>query len=243
MNKTYFSDNFPFIDEIKQQECEKGNYKLYYHRLPKEISGLEHDMYYVGTTRRKTLKQRWQNGCGYKTQRFGKYIDEYGWDNFEHVVVSMKLLKEDAYMFEERLISYFSSTFELGHGFNVSTGGMCGSNGVKHFGKENSFFGKKHKDESKKLIKDHHYDCSKENNSFWGKTHSLESRKKMSNSHKGKQTGKDSPKAKKVICLDNELIFETIKDACIFAKSSKVGDVCRGERHTAGGYSWAYMEI
>lgn len=52
------------------------------------------------------------------------------------------------------------------------------------------------------------------------------------------QTGKTIPSAmKKVRCIELNLEFKSVQDACKFAKSSHVGAVCRGIRKKAGGYT------
>ena len=56
-----------------------NNYKVYYHR--NKIN----NKYYIGITSKKKVEYRWgKDGNSYKGQLFGKAIDKYGWDNFEH---------------------------------------------------------------------------------------------------------------------------------------------------------------
>ena len=50
---------------------------------------------YIGITCQKA-NERWRNGKGYKTGRFKKSIDKYGWDNFEHIILFDNLTKDEA---------------------------------------------------------------------------------------------------------------------------------------------------
>ena len=43
-----------------------NNYKVYYHKVSKEISGYNFDKYYIGISSRKNLADRWgKDGIGY----------------------------------------------------------------------------------------------------------------------------------------------------------------------------------
>ena len=50
----------------------------------------ENDKVYIGITCLEA-KKRWKaNGDGYKTQLFGRSVRKYGWENFEHIILSKK---------------------------------------------------------------------------------------------------------------------------------------------------------
>lgn len=228
----YFGPEYPLpISEdlktrIKQSESD-SIYKLYVHVIHEE-----NDMYYVGVTK-KTLAQRWGRGRCYPYGRMKEAIKKHGWNNIDHVVLSIKLDEETAHEFEIELIKELDST-NPERGFNISTGGLCGSNGVRKCGPENHFYGRKHSDKSRALIKAHHAPCSGKNNSFFGRKHSAESRARMSATLKGLQAGENSPVAKKVVNIETGMVFNTIKEACIYAGSGHVGSVCNGKRPSAG---------
>ena len=77
---------------------ENGPYTVY--TLTNTING----RMYVGVTR-KTLQQRFRNGCGYKAQKlFYSDIVKYGWENFEPEVFADKLTEEEAFNAEKLLI-------------------------------------------------------------------------------------------------------------------------------------------
>lgn len=52
---------------------------------------------------------------------------------------------------------------------------------------------------------------------------------------------KDAPNTKKVICLETQQMFDTIKDASKWCKGD-VAQCLRGRTKTAGGYHWKYVE-
>lgn len=63
-------------------------YKLYIHIVPKKITGYDHDKYYVGITRQKSVKLRWNNGNGYrKNIHFGER-----YKNMDGIILNTKLL-------------------------------------------------------------------------------------------------------------------------------------------------------
>lgn len=221
----------PISEELKNEikhfdECDSDIYKLYVHIVHDGC-----DKYYVGVTK-KTLGARWGRGKYYKLSRLHTAIDAYGWDNIDHVVLAHHLTEEHAHTFEKKLIAVLHSADER-YGYNIALGGK-GVLGVQKFGEENPFYGKKHSAKSKELIRFNHADCSGEKNSFYGKKHSVESKRKMSEYHKGRQTGASNPVARKIVNIDTGKIFDTLKDACAYAKSGHVVDVCRGHRPSAG---------
>ena len=100
-----------------------ANYKVYYHKVSKEISGYDFDKYYIGISCKKNLIERWgRNGEGYKVQPFYNAIQKYGWDNIEHKILFENLTGEEAKNMEICLIQTLDS--QLGHkGYNNTMGG------------------------------------------------------------------------------------------------------------------------
>ena len=75
----------------------KNNYSVYQHVTPD-------GMYYFGTT--NNIKRRWRNnGAGYKTTSLYPYIEKYGWDNIQHIVLFRDQTKENALWIEDFLIT------------------------------------------------------------------------------------------------------------------------------------------
>lgn len=138
---------------------------------------------YFGITSKNPPSLRWENGYGYRRQtRFWNAIQKYGWDNFEHEIITNNLTLEEANSREVELISKFKSD-QREFGYNIEPGGGA-SNGLSietrekiskshigmHAGEKNYFY-------------DIHM-CGEEN-PFYGCKHSNESKKKMSESRKG----------------------------------------------------------
>lgn len=139
----------------------------------------------------------WYKGSG---RVLGEAFAKYGWDNFsvEFLCPCFSLKELNA---EERfLIKYFDCRVKHGKGYNISEGGDWGdiSEGMSQedyerwcrnlreacSGERNGFYGKKHTEESKKLISEHHADFSGENHPMYGKHLSQATRKKISEARK-----------------------------------------------------------
>ena len=74
----------------------KNNYSVYQHVTPD-------GMYYFGQT--NNIKRRWKNnGAGYKGTALQPYIEKFGWDNIQHIVLFKDQTKENALFIENFLI-------------------------------------------------------------------------------------------------------------------------------------------
>lgn len=76
---------------------------------------------YIGITK-LSPEERWSNGNGYKGQIFGRAIEKYGWDNFEHIIIRKNLTKKEAEDLEVKFIEQYNSTNPK-KGYNVAIGG------------------------------------------------------------------------------------------------------------------------
>ena len=78
-------------------------------------------------------------------------------------------------------------------------------------------------------------------NHNYGSHFSDETRRKMSENHADFSKGKH-PRAKKVICVETEQIFETITEAAKYANISRscIRDVCENRQDMSAGYHWRY---
>ena len=80
-----------FIDRIMDKK-----YVVYQHVTPD-------GMYYFGQT--QNVEKRWRNnGALYKGTSLQPYIEKYGWDNIQHIVLFRDQTKEDALWIENFLI-------------------------------------------------------------------------------------------------------------------------------------------
>ena len=74
----------------------ENNYSVYQHVTPD-------GMYYFGAT--NDIKRRWEgNGAKYKTTALQPYIEKYGWENIQHIILFRDQSKENALWIEDFLI-------------------------------------------------------------------------------------------------------------------------------------------
>lgn len=214
---------------------EERNYKVYMH------TNKFNNKKYIGITGKDNVKDRWQNGNGYKRcVCFYNAIKKYGWDNFEHEVIFCNLTKQLAEMFEVELIKYYNTT-NIKYGYNLANGGKCGNKGLKRSdefrllmskyaknrrGEKSNHFNKKHSEETKLKIK----------LTSLGRKHSLEDRIKMSNNSTTKRS---------IICIETGEIFNSIVDASrkLNLYANHISAVCLGKRKTTGGLHFKYYEV
>ena len=79
------------------QDTMENNYSVYQHVTPD-------GMYYFGQT--QNVEQRWSNnGAGYKGTALYPYIEKYGWNNIQHIVLFKDQTKENALWIEDFLIT------------------------------------------------------------------------------------------------------------------------------------------
>ena len=200
---------------------------------------------YVGITSQKNVERRWSNGAGYKKQRrFYCAIKSYGWDGFTHEILYSGLTKEQAEAKEEELILLFRSN-DLAFGYNIENGGRTrkiSEEQKNHLREVNT--GKHHTEETKAKMSASHKGLS----SCWltGRKASEETKKKMSE----KRLGANNPRAKSVVklTLDGKQIavYDTLNDAALSinqTRSAHISQCCRGERKSAYGFRWAYLEV
>lgn len=81
---------------------------------------------YIGMTSTSPEKRWGKDGNGYRGQVFGRAIQKYGWDNFEHEILINNLSKEDANELEKSFIKLYNAT-NPNFGYNISEGGVNNS--------------------------------------------------------------------------------------------------------------------
>ena len=130
---------------------------------------------------------------------------------------------------------------------------MSGKNNPM-YGKS-AFLGRKHTDESRKLISDNTKGLAlKEKNHFYGKNHSEESKLKMGKNHK-RLSGVDNPnygkesKSRRIV-LQYDINNNFIKEWAYAGEASKILEIhmqgifscCLGRQKTHKGFIWKYKE-
>lgn len=94
-----------------------NNYCIYMHK--NKVNGKK----YIGQTCQKP-EYRWgKEGKRYEQcPLFYSAIKKYGWDNFEHIIISTGLSAEEANLKEQELIAFYKTTQEE-FGYNLQKGG------------------------------------------------------------------------------------------------------------------------
>ena len=83
-------------------------------------------MHYYGVT--NNPKRRWEyNGIHYRDTSLNTYIEKYGWDNIQHIVLYENLTYEDALKIEDSLII---SGWEKGNCINKRRSGNVSNDDV-----------------------------------------------------------------------------------------------------------------
>lgn len=205
---------------------------------------------YVGQTHyQDNPNLRWQNGKGYvQSTLFHNAIQKYGWNNFEHEVIASNLTKEEADNFEKLLIKELD-TRNPRYGYNLRDGGSNGKMMEEtkrkianaNSGERNYMYGKHHTQETKAKISQ----AKKGKPSpVQGVVKSDEWRAKISQSLTGKYLGEKHPKAKKIKCVETNIIYGSSREAEreTGINRTHILSCCQHKPHhiTAGGYHWEY---
>lgn len=218
--------------------------------------------FYIGQTTREN-KRKWEHKNnaerGVKT-KFYDAIRKYGYNNFIYTKIfetsskNKNNIKVILDVLEEFYIGKYNS---IENGYNICKGGG-GTLGLKAWNKGISC-----KDETKKKI-------SKANKGkpSWNKglKATLEQRIKLSNSHKGVISGKKgkqlteeqrnkvslglkkyfedktTPNARKIICIETNEIFDSIRQASIKMGCNNISDVLRCKRKHSKNYHFKYVD-
>lgn len=97
-----------------------GRWQMRYFTLYMIVNKINNKKY-IGITCQKP-ENRWKDGKGYKNKIFSKEIREYGWDNFNHILLFSHLNKEQAIKLEKEYIKKYKTNNEL-YGYNKTNGG------------------------------------------------------------------------------------------------------------------------
>lgn len=195
---------------------------------------------YVGITSQDP-QDRWLGGHGYSRKlKFGRAIEKYGWDGFEHRIIYENISEDEAKNIEGALIRELMTQDDR-YGYNMTSGGD-GLLGFKHTeesrrkmsasksGSNHYNYGKHLSEITRKKISKHHLG----NRYAFGSVRSKETRIKMSNSKK-KPVG---------MYTDGILVkvFDSALDAQIETGVSRknISQCCLGKRKFAGGHGWKF---
>lgn len=227
---------------------------------------------YIGITCKKPSHRYGKNGNNYiGCPLFWSAIQKYGWDNIKHEILFEGLGKETAEQKEIELIQHYQSNNQE-YGYNLDNGGhACGMHSkITRQKMSNSHIGKHHSEETRQKISiankrkrrtdemkakyskahkgktlsvEHKINiglsCSGEKNGMYGKYHTEETKKKISLA----VSGKNSSKAKKVICIETGMIFDTATEASQYfcVSRSTISQCCLGKIKTIKQKHFKYL--
>lgn len=202
---------------------------------------------YIGLTRRPPHKRWGRHGYNYReNDHFYTAIKKYGWnEGFTHEIMFDNLSKSEAEEKEVELIAFYDSTNQ-NCGYNKDKGGQTAGKMTEetkkkiskaNTGKRRTLEQKKHMSEVAKNMTDEH-------------------KQKMSEARKGvlpwnanlilSEDQKDKMKGgtyKPILCVETGVVYKSMSYAyrILGIQVSNLSKACNGERHTAGGYHWRYV--
>lgn len=221
-------------------------------------TNLKNNKIYIGQTCQKPQNRWGKEGAGYKGQMFYSAIQKYGWNNFSHEILYTNLSLEEANYKEAELIQKYQTTNPQ-YGYNIEKGGnnkfsfqigkehpkskqvIC-LNTQQIFDTEkdaaiwmNQDPYKSHIAEAcqnKRLFCGIHPETKEPLKWMYLDEYSIEkSQKRLV------QQRKKDPKIKKIQCINNGMIFETMQEAMKWAglkTKSGICMVCQNKRNYAG---------
>lgn len=178
---------------------------------------------YIGMTSLPTY-ERWHGGHGYKNQPLvWEKINKYGWKNIQHFVIEKDLTKAEAEEKEIQLIYKYRAN-DRKYGYNIDNGGTAP-------GRVSAETREKYRKAKQG-----------ENNPFYGKHLTEEHKTKIRNTRKERDI---QPVNKRpVLCIELGIIYESTAQATreLGIHNFAIRRVCYGDRKTAGGYHWKYVD-
>lgn len=228
-----------------------NNYCVYKHTTP---SG----KVYIGITCQEPRK-RWKGGKGYELcTAFNRAIIKYGWDNISHEIILDGLDKKTACEAEQKLISKYDSTNPK-HGYNLTSGGehyepteefkkRCSESHIKSY-KEHPEY-KQHISDTQKGRRMSEESSEKKRQAmllFYAEN--PEKRASCGKSFRGKKRGKEfseelgKRKSKRVMCVETQKIYESLKQAaaCEGGSPSGISIMLNGRAKTCAGKTYIYI--
>lgn len=194
---------------------------LYIYKITNLING----KLYVGRHTCKSLENSYM-GSGILIK---KSIRKYGEENFSKEILC---LCEDEYELNQMEIFWIKELNTMVPiGYNLTIGGE-GTNGLKM------------SESTKAKISAIAKLKIGELNPFWGKKLSPEHIDKMTRTRVVAITGGNNPSAVKVLCIEEDIIFDTATDAALWSglkHPTTILKAAKGQRKSAGGYTWIIL--
>ena len=190
-------------------------YTVYMHLFP-------NGKVYIGITSLRTF-ERWCGGHGYSGQPLmWNAIQKYGWKNIRHIILADGLTKDEAEAMEIAEIKNRKAN-RRGYGYNLDNGG--------------STTGKASESTRRKQSKAK----SGKGNPFYGQHLSEDHKQKIR--ERRKELDIQPVNKRPVRCVETGFIYESTAEATreTGIHNYAIRRVCYGERKTAGGYHWEFV--
>jgi hypothetical protein len=232
------------------------------HFVYRHLNPVTFDTFYVGIGCSKKLARAYSHTN--RNKFWHNYVSKHG---ILVDVIATGLTKDQAAKFEIELISFYGKRVSGGQLVNLSDGGENSLFGIPRTKEHNQKIGQSQNGKivsaetrakqraAKKGVKRSPEHCAKIKAGLTGLKRSKETieRLRISNSRKRKpqtaahiearrNAGAFHGARKKVLCINNGVIYESGKDAAIALNISdkKIGTVCNGNRHHTHGYKFTY---
>ena len=172
-----------------------------------------------------------------------KAWNKYGEYNF--IFYTLEFCDVDNLDDRETYYIDFYESINRENGYNLKTGGQCGSKYSDETCLKISESLKGHEVslESREKIRKNHADVSGKNNGMYGKQHTDEAKKKVSQANKGRISHRRNHNVVYCVELHTEFIDATEAGKILKIDGSAILKCCRGERKTCGGYHWEFKNL
>lgn len=213
------------------------NYIIYAH-----INKINNKVY-VGQTSLAPQIRWGNNGIGYKRQNFWNAIQEFGWDNFEHIILESNLTSEQADMQERYWIKYYNSLEPNGYNCDSGGGGISESTKERMSKAQQKMWDNISPEDKKERLRGLRQaskeDKTGEKNPMYGRSRS----------------GKNAGNRRRVLCIETGQIFDTVTDASKWCNNgnislkSHIAQQIQGKRKSCGKHPvtkeklhWRYVD-
>lgn len=179
---------------------------------------------YVGMTSQTYLCQRWARGRGYKNQpQMRDAIQRFGWENVKGVLLCDGLTEQEAEVKEIEVISELKTDNPY-LGYNIERGGKSAGRIAESTKRKISAA------------------MSGEGNPFWGKHLAPEHKEKIRKTRKARNI--QPVNKQRILCVETGVIYESTAQATreTGIHNFAIRRVCYGNRKTAGGFHWRYVD-
>lgn len=245
-NPNSVSYNLPFHNAIRKYGIDNFDIKILAHDIPTQDLMNEYEVFFI-----KRYNTMANTGHGYNISSGGASGNKFAGKTEEEMIeIRERMVKNRKTILKGENHPHFGKTITEEHKTKLREAnlGKVVSEETKrkisesHKGKPKS----KEHIEKIKLTKEKNGSNTKgKNNPMYGKKHTEETKKKMSE----RQQGNNSPRARKIVCLNNNYLFTYAKGADQWAIKCDSAKCARGKSKTSGKHpetgeslKWMFLE-